>query len=144
MKVLKAKIKKTSPHFNLGLNHAGKSVWLDITGFRTGGQHNFKIKAVKGFDNGFAQYEEIWVKPEEISLKQFEASQLSLEIYSAEELEANKNNPKSFNKFKFEIATVNEKQYVYAPSIEVAKQLANQMGLNSFTIHPVPKTVKTR
>ena len=42
MKALKAKIRKTSPHFERGLNQKGKPVWLSITGFKPQGTKNFK------------------------------------------------------------------------------------------------------
>ena len=109
-----AKIKKTSPHFNMGLNLKGKSIWLAITGFRTTGIRNFKIKAVKAIAEGHARFQEIWISPAEITLKHVDIAQLSLELYTKEELEENKYNPRFFNRKRFEIVTANEKQYIHA------------------------------
>ena len=134
-----AKIKKTSPHFSMGLNVKGKSTWLAITGFRTTGGRNFKIKAVKAISQGHAQFQEIWISPEEIILRHVDIAQLSLELYTKEELEKNKYNPRFFNQKRFEIITKNEKQYIYATDIGMATKIANQMGLDEYRIRQVKK-----
>lgn len=102
MKVLKAKIKKTSIHYKKGINQKGKSIWLSIVGFNPRGEHNYKIKAVKGIKNGFAEYIDIWVSPNDITIKQHEDGQLSLDIFSPQEMEENKLNPRYANQRRFE------------------------------------------
>ena len=139
MKILMARIKKSSPHYEMGLNHKGKSIWLSITSFRTAGARNFKIKAIKEFSNGHARFQEIWISPEEITLKHVETAQLSLDLYTQEELEENKYNPKFFNRKRFEIITKNEKQYIHATDIEMATKIANEMGLGEYKIRQVKK-----
>ena len=142
MRVLKAKIKKTSKHYNKGLDSKGKSVWLTITGFNTHGVHNYKIKAISGFKDGFAEYEEIWVAGSDISLRQIEDNQLQLDIYSKQELEENKLNPKYFNQRRFEVTTENEKRYFHAPDFETAQKVAKHYGLTDFKIKQVRRLSK--
>lgn len=137
-----AKIKKASPHYNMGLNVKGKSIWLAITGFRTTGERNFKIKAIKSITSGNVKFQEIWINPAEITFKHIEITQLSLELYSQEELEENKYNPKFFNKRRFEIITPNEKRYIYATDMKMAVKIANQMGLGEFSIRQVKRITK--
>jgi len=139
MKVLKAKIKKTSPHYEKGLNQKGKSVWLSITGFKPQGTRNYRINAVKNINRGFAQYEEIWVRMDEISLKQIEDGQLSIELYSEEEYKEQKYNPKFYNRRRFEVISETEKQFIQAPDYEMAKQIASQLGLINVKIKQVKK-----
>lgn len=78
MKVLKARIKKHSIHYEKGLSPAGKSLWLQITGFNPEGELNYKIKGVKGVIKGFAEYQEFWISHTDIQIKQHEDGQLSL------------------------------------------------------------------
>jgi hypothetical protein len=142
MKVLKAKIKKTSIHYKKGVNQKGKSIWLSITGFNPKGEHNYKIKAVKGIKNGFAEYVEIWVSPEDITIKQHEDGQLTLDIFSPQEMEENKQNPRYYNQRRFEVITKNEKQYFQVPDFEAAQRVAKQYGLTDFTIKQVKRLSK--
>lgn len=142
MKVLKAKIKKTSIHYKKGVNQKGKSIWLSITGFNPKGEHNYKIKAVKGIKNGFAEYVEIWVSPEDITIKQHEDGQLSLDIFSPQEMEENKQNPRYYNQRRFEVITKNEKQYLQVPDFETAQSVAKQYGLTDFKIKQVKRLTK--
>lgn len=142
MKILKAKIKKTSVHFKKGLNPKGKSIWLSITGFNSHGEHNYKIKAIKGIKNGFAEYQEIWIGREDLSFKQIEDGQLSLDIFSKEEEEENKYNPRYFNQRRFEITTPNEKFYLHAPNLEMAKKVAGDYGLAKYKIAQVARLTK--
>ncbi len=142
MKVLKAKIKKTSIHYKKGVNQKGKSIWLSITGFNPKGEHNYKIKAVKGIKNGFAEYVEIWVSPEDITIKQHEDGQLTLDIFSPQEMEENKQNPRYYNQRRFEVITKNEKQYFQVPDFEAAQRVAEQYGLTDFTIKQVKRLSK--
>jgi hypothetical protein len=93
LKVLKAKIKKSSVHYKKGLNLKGKSLWLSILNFNAMGEYNYQIKAIRGVKNGFAEYENIWVSPDDIIIKQHEDGQLSLDIFSAQEDEENKSIP---------------------------------------------------
>ena len=139
MKILRAKIKKTSPYYTMGLNQKGKSVWLSITGFNPMGERNYRINAIKDIKGGFAEYQEIWISKEDLTLKQIEDGQLSLELYSAEEFEIQKRNPKHYNKRRFEVITKNEKQYLYAPDIEGAQAMAKQLGLHDFKIRQVKR-----
>lgn len=142
MKVLKAKIKKGSIHYKKGINQKGKSIWLSITGFSPKGEHNYKIKAIKGIKNGFAEYVEIWVKPEDIILKQHEDGQLSLDIFSPQELEENKLNPRYFNQRRFEVKTENEVQYFQAPDLETVKRVVKENGIGNCTIKQVRRLTK--
>jgi hypothetical protein len=142
MKVLKAKIKKSSIHYKKGVNQKGKSIWLSITGFSPKGEHNYKIKAIKGIKNGFAEYIEIWVKPEDITLKQHEDGQLSLDIFSPQELEENKLNPRYFNQRRFEVQTENEVQYFQAPDLETVKRIVKENGIMKCTIKQVRRLTK--
>lgn len=142
MKVLKAKIKKTSVHYRKGLNQKGKSIWLSITGFNSRGEHNYKIKAVKGIKNGFAEYQEIWVRPDEITVKQHEDGQLVLDIFSPQELEENKLNPRYFNQRRFEVKTKNQIQYFHAPDLETVKKVVKQYGISGYSIKQVKRLSK--
>ena len=142
MKVLKAKIKKTSSHYEKGLNLKGKPVWLTITGFKATGINNFRINAIKSISGGFAQYEEIWVSKDEILLKHIEDGQLAIELYSSEEYEQQKYNPKFYNRKRFEIVTENEKQYIQAPDYKMACQIAGELGCVNFKIKQVKKLTK--
>ena len=142
MKILKAKIKKTSIHYKKGLNPKGKSIWLSITGFNTHGEHNYKIKAIKGIKNGFAEYQEIWISLSDLTFKQIEDGQLSLDIFSKEEEEENKYNPRYFNQRRFEVSTKKEKFYLHAPNLEMAKQVARDYGFTKFKIVQVPRLSK--
>lgn len=142
MKVLKAKIKKSSIHYKKGLNQKGKSVWLNITGFNIHGLHNYKIRAISGFKDGFAEYEEIWMSGSDLTFKQHEDLQLSLDIYSKQEDEENKYNPRYFNQRRFEVTTRNEKRYFHAPDIETAKKIAKQYGLSGYEIRQVARLTK--
>lgn len=142
MKVLKAKIKKTSVHYKRGINQKGKSIWLSITGFNPKGEHNYKIKAVKGIKNGFAEYVEIWLSPNDLTIKQHEDGQLSLDIFSPQEMEENKQNPRYYNQRRFEVITENEKQYFQVPDIETAERVARQYGLTKYKIRQVRRLTK--
>jgi hypothetical protein len=114
MKILKAKIKKTSTHYKKGLNQKGESIWLSITGFNPRGKHNYKIKAIEGIKNGFAEYREIWVGLDEISLKLHEDRQLTLDIFSPQEQQENLHNPRYFNQRRYEVQTKNESLFLHA------------------------------
>lgn len=142
MKILKAKIKKNSVHYKKGLNQKGKSIWLSITGFNAKGKHNYKIKVVKGIKNGFAEYTEVWVSPDEITLKQHEDGQLSLEIFSPQELEENKLNPRYFNQRRFEVKTENEIQYFQAPDIETVHKVVKDNGIGKCEIKQIRQLTK--
>lgn len=142
MKILKAKIKKTSIHYKKGLNQKGKSLWLSITGFNPRGEHNYKIKAIKRIKNGFAEYQEIWMSPDEISLKQHEDGQLSLDIFSPQEQKENRQNPRYYNQRRFEIATKEGRQYIQVPDFETAVKVAQQYGLKDFKIRQVSRLSK--
>ena len=142
MKVLKAKIKKTSKHYELGLNQKGKPLWLNVTGFNPNGNNNFKINAIKKIVKGFAQYQEIWVSQDDITLKQFEEGQLSFDLLSQEEFEQYKMHPRYFNQRRFEVSSVNEKQYIHAPDLKTVNSILEEMGLANFTIKEVKKLTK--
>lgn len=142
MKILKAKIKKSSIHYKKGLNQKGKSVWLSITGFNPHGEHNYRIKAIKGIKNGFAEYQEIWMRGSDLQLKQHEDGQLSLDIFSKEEEEENKFNPRYFNQRRFEVTTKNEKLYFHAPDIETARKVVRSHGYPDFEIRQVRRLSK--
>jgi hypothetical protein len=142
MKILKAKIKKSSIHYKKGLSGKGKSVWLSITGFNTHGEHNYKIKAIKGFKNGFAEYEEIWMNGKDLAFKQIENNQLSLDIYSKEEEKENKNNPRYFNQRRFEVTTINKKFFIHAPNLETAKKVIKGYGISDFRLKQVSRLRK--
>jgi hypothetical protein len=139
MKVLKAKIKKTSKYYKMGISQKGKALWLSIIGFSLNGKNNFKIKAIKNIVNGFAQYQELWVSKDEITLKQIEDGQLSIELLSQEEYEQHKMNPRYFNQRRYEISTTNEKQYIYAHDLKMANFIAQELGLINFNIIEVKK-----
>jgi hypothetical protein len=142
MKVLKAKIRKSSVHYRKGLGGTGKSVWLKITGFNTHGEHNYRIRAIKGFKQGFAEYEEIWMKGSDLLFRQFEDNQLSLDIYSKEEMKENKNNPRYFNQRRFEVITINKKFYIHAPDLETAKKVVKGYGIADFRVKQVARLRK--
>lgn len=142
MKVLKAKIKKTSPYYSLGLNQKSKPVWLTITGFRVVGTKNFRINAVKGFKAGYAEYKEIWVSKDDIILRHVDEGQLSMDLYSQEEYEKQKHHPRISNRKRFEIRTKNEKQYIQAPDLEAAHHMAKQLGLSEYSITQVKRLTK--
>ena len=142
MKILKAKIKKSSIHYRKGLGGKGKSVWLTITGFNTHGEHNYRIKTIKGFKNGFAEYEEIWMKRSDLIFKQIEDSQLSLDIFSKEEEKENRNNPRYFNQRRFEVTTLNKKFYIHAPNFETAKKVVQDYGISDCKIKQVSRLRK--
>ena len=142
MKILKAKIKKSSIHYRKGLGVTGKSVWLSITGFNTHGEHNYKIKAIKGFKNGFAEYQEIWMKGTDLLFRQFEDTQLSLDIYSKEEEKENKNNPKYFNQRRFEVTASNRKFFIHAPDLDTARKVVKGYGIPKFTVKQVARLRK--
>jgi hypothetical protein len=141
MKILKAKIKNNSPLFNKGLSLSGKPVWLLITGFKPIGEKNFKIKAIKSYSEGYAEYEEIWVSSKDITLKHFVQDHPGLDLYTEEQWQELKHNPVYRNKYRYEIETPNEKQYLYAQNLDMAKDLAKQMGILNFKIKPVTKIV---
>jgi hypothetical protein len=143
MKILKAKILKTSIHYHKGLNQKGKPIWLSITGFNPQGEHNYKIKAIKGIKNGFAEYIEIWVRPDEISLKQHENGQLSLDIFSEQEQEENRHNPRYYNQRRFEVTTKNERLFFHGPDLRTAEKVAKQYGLSKFSIKQVRRLNKS-
>lgn len=142
MKILKAKIKKTSPYYNKGLNQKGKPVWLSITGFNPIGDKNYRIKAIKSIKHGFAEYQEIWVPPADITMKQFEDGQLTMDIFSPQEVEQNKYNPRYFNQRRFEIITKNEKQYMYAPDIETIEKVLKHHSIYEAEVKQVPRLKK--
>lgn len=142
MKTLRAKIKKISQHYKMGLNKKGQSVWLTITGFKPQGELNFRLNAIKGIKNGFAEYREIWVSKDEISLKHIEDGQLSIDLYSKEEFEKQKFNPKYINKRRFKIVTKNEMRYIQAPDLETAKNIAEQLGLSDYKLTQVKNLTK--
>ncbi len=142
MKILKAKIKKSSIHYRKGLSAKGKSVWLLITGFNTHGQHNYKIRAIKAFKNGFAEYQEIWMKGTDLIFRQTENIQLSLDIFSKEEEEENKNNPRYFNQRRFEVTTPNEKLYFHAPDLETVEKVIKDYGISEYKLKQVARLRK--
>jgi len=142
MKILKAKILKTSNHYHRGLNQKGKPVWLSITGFNPQGDNNYKIKAIKSFKNGFAEYIEIWLRPDEIKLKQHEDGQLTLDIFSPQELDDNKHNPRYYNQRRYEIITKNEKVYMYGPDYETVKGNLKRSGIYEYSIKQVKRLTK--
>lgn len=142
MKILKAKIKKTSVHFKKGLNQSGKSVWLTITGFSARGNHNYKIKTIREIKNGFAEYEEIWVSPDDVILKQIDEKQLSLDIFSPQEQKENMLNPRYFNQRRFEVKTINDTLYFYAPNEETLKKIMKQYGICDFKFKQVKRLTK--
>lgn len=142
MKVLKAKIKKSSIHYKKGLNQKGKSIWLSITGFNPRGNHNFKIKAINGIKNGFAEYQEIWVAPNDILLKQLETDQLSLDIFSPQEQIENLQNPRYFNQRRFEVITKNETLYFHSPDEETINKIMKQYGISEFSVKQVRRLTK--
>lgn len=142
MKILRAQIVKTSVHYHKGLNSKGKPIWLTITGFNPTGIHNYRVKAIKGIRNGFAEYVEIWVRPDEIKLKQFEDGQLTIDIFSPQEMEENRHNPRYYNQRRFEVITQNEKVYFYGPNLETIENVAKQYGLANFSIRQVKRLTK--
>jgi hypothetical protein len=142
MKVLKAKIKKTSRYYDMGLNQKGKSIWLSITGFNPNGNNNFRINAIKKIIKGFAQYQEIWISIDEITFKHIEDGQLSLELFSKEEFEEHKMSPRYFNQHRYEISTSNEKRYLHAPDLKTANLIAQELGLSNYSILEVKKLTK--
>jgi hypothetical protein len=142
MKVLKARIKENSVHYKKGLNLKGKPVWLSITAFNPNGERNFRIRTIKKFQNGFAQYKEIWMSKDEIALKHINEAQLSLELYSLEEYEELKYSPSIFNRCRFEVVTPGEKLFIHAPNLDMAHKLVGNMGLNDFKITQVHNLTK--
>ena len=142
MKILKAKIKQTSIHYKKGLDQKGKSVWLSITGFNPRGEHNFKIKAINGIKDGFAEYKEIWVGLEEITFKQLSEDQLTLDIFSPQELHENRNNPRYFNQRRFEVKTPNDTLYFHAPNIEMLEKILKQYGISDYSVKQVKRLTK--
>jgi len=142
MKILKAKIKKTSKYYEMGLNQKRKALWLNITGFSPNGNNNYKINAIKKIVHGFAQYQEIWINKDEITFKQIEDGQLSFELFSQEEFEEYKLNPRYFNQRRYEISTSNEKQYIHAPDLKTANSIAQEIGLVNFKIIEVNKLTR--
>jgi hypothetical protein len=142
MKVLKAKILKDSIHYHKGLNQKGQPVWLSIVGFNPQGIHNYKIKAIKAIKNGFAEYIEIWMRPDEIKLKQHEDSQLSLEIFSPQELEENRHNPRYYNQNRYEVTSKNTKYFFYGPNLETVEKVARQYKISKFSIKQVRRLNK--
>lgn len=143
MKILKAKIKNTSVHYKKGLNQKGKSIWLSITGFSARGEHNFKIKTIKGIKNGYAEYEEIWIGIDDITFKKIEENQLSLDIFSPQELKENQQNPRYFNQRRFEVITSNDKLFFHAPDIETVKKIMKQYGISDFEVKQVKRLAKS-
>jgi hypothetical protein len=139
MKILKAKIKKGSSNYHFGLNQKGKPIWLLIVDFNSHGEQNFKIRAIKGIKNGFAEYMEIWVKPDEITIKHQEDGQLTLDIFSPQEKEENRNNPRYYNQRRFEINTDNEKYYLYGPDYESVEKEIKQFCNGEFSIKQVKR-----
>ena len=123
----------------MGLSIKDKPTWLLITGFKPVGEKNFKIKAIKSYYEGYAEYEEIWVNPKEITLKHFEQDYPGLDLYSEKQWQELKHNPAYRNKYRYEIETTNEKQFIYAQNLDMAKDLARQMGILNFKIKPVTK-----
>ena len=143
MKELKAKIKKDSPFYTMGLNQKGKSIWLEIIGHRTKGENNYKVKAVKQFKDGFAEYEEIWLPVQQVILKQIENSQMQLDLVSKEEFEELKKSPRYSNRLRFEVTTEIEKQYIYALDLAEAQKFAKQLGLQNAKIKQVARLNKS-
>ena len=121
----------------MGTDQKGKPVWLSVTGFNPRGLMNFRVNAVQDIKDGFARYKEIWVSKDDIILRHFEEGQLSMDLYSREEFEAKKKDPRIHNRRRFEITTKNERQYIYAPDVESARQIAKQQNLGDFTIKQV-------
>ncbi len=144
MKILKAKIKNSSPFFQMGMGIKGKPIWLLVTGFKPIGEKNFKVRAIKAYSEGYAEYEEIWVNPNEITLKHFEQDHPGLDLYSEKQWQELKHNPIYRNKYRYEVETANQKQFLYAQNIEMAKDLAQQMGLSNFKIKPVAKIISKK
>jgi hypothetical protein len=142
MKILKAQIVKTSIHYHKGLNPKGKPIWLTITGFNPTGEHNYKIKAIKGIKNGFAEYIEIWMRPEEVKLKQFDDGQLTLDIFSPQELEENKHNPRYYNQRRYEVTTKNAKYFFHGPDAATVERVAKQYGISKFAVKQVKRLTK--
>ena len=135
-------MKKTSPNYKMGINIRGKASWLEITGFRTKGDKNFRVKAINGFRDGFAEFKDIWVGKDDIILKHIDEKQYYLELYSPEEFEKQKYNPKLFNSKRFEVITKTEKQYIHARDIEMANQVAKEYGLTDYKIRQVKRLTK--
>lgn len=128
----------------MGLSIKAKPIWLQIIGFKPVGEKNYKIKAIKTYSEGYAEYEEVWISPKEITLKHFEQDQPGLDLYSEKQWQELKHNPIYRNKYRYEIKTENEKQYLYAQNLDMAKDLASQMGISNFEIKPVTKTVNKK
>jgi hypothetical protein len=142
VKILKAKLKNTSIHYKKGLNRSGKSLWLKITGFSAKGNHNFKLKVIRDIVGGFAEYEEIWVNCDEVTLKQFDDDQLSLDIFSLQEQKENMHNPRYFNQRRYEVQTPNDTLYFYAPNEETVKKTMKQYGICDFKIKQIKRLTK--
>ncbi|MBN2485094.1 MAG: hypothetical protein JXB34_03875 [Bacteroidales bacterium] len=142
MKTLRAKIKKTSEHYKNGINLKGKTVWLEITGFNPRGENNFRVKAIKSIKNGFAEYKELWVSPNDITLKHIDDGQLKLELFSPQEKKAIQYHPRYFNKRRFEVITENEKLYFNAPDHETLLKILKQYGLDHCEITQVRRLSK--
>jgi hypothetical protein len=62
-----------------------------------------------------------------------------MELYSKEEFKKQKYNPRFYNRKRFEIITETEKQYIQAPDFEMARQVAEQLGLSNYKIKQVKK-----
>jgi hypothetical protein len=67
---------------------------------------------------------------------------LSLDIFSQQELEENRNNPRYYNQRRYEVTTKNEKLYFYGPDFETVKKVAKQYRLSNFTIKQVKRLNK--
>lgn len=81
MKILKAKIKKSSKHYEKGLNHKKKPVWLKILDFKTDGNENYKVQGVEKIENGRPSFVELWLDAKDLSIKKFEDGQLRLSLF---------------------------------------------------------------
>ena len=137
MKVLKAKIKKSSVHYRKGLNPKGKSIWLTIADFNPRGIHNYSIKTIKGIKNGFAEYQNVWMGVADISLKHFEDGQLTLDIFSEQEMLENINNPVYFNQRRFEIVVDNSNKTILKPNCNLSFYKRKDVVIKSFKFIPL-------
>lgn len=80
MKILKAKIKKSSKHYKSGLNHKEKPVWLEIVDFKPSGEENYKVRAIKAIKSGFPVFTDIWISNNDLSIKEFEDGQYKIQF----------------------------------------------------------------
>jgi len=81
MKILKAKIKANSNKAAYGRNYLGKSVWLTIIDFKTKGDVNYCVNAVKRIANdGTPVYFRLWLANSEVIIRKFDDGQLKIQF----------------------------------------------------------------